>query len=90
MHGAESRYLQVDFLISACSSVVLMPSLAAMVANRFGMRRDTVSYALGGMACSAGVIAVDLARRLMQVPNFSIESTGCPAYSSDASTYCDT
>ena len=58
----------MDFLISACSSVVLMPSLAAMVANRFGMRRDTVSYALGGMACSSGVIAVDLARRLMQVP----------------------
>ena len=59
---------QVDFLVSACSSVVLVPSLAAMVANRFGMRRDTVSYALGGMACSSGVIAVDLARRLMQVP----------------------
>ena len=69
------RHPQVDFLISACSSVVLMPSLAAMVAHRFGMRRDTVSYALGGMACSSGVIAVDLARRLMQVPGETLQST---------------
>ncbi|KAK9845441.1 hypothetical protein WJX81_006494 [Elliptochloris bilobata] len=57
---------EVDFLISACSSLVLMPSLAAMVANRFGMRRDTATYALGGQCCAAGVITVDLARRLMQ------------------------
>ena len=60
------RPRQVDFLISACSSVVLTPSMAAMVANRIGVRRDAVTYALGGQGCTAGVIAVDLARRLMQ------------------------
>lgn len=60
------RPWQVDFLISACSSVVLTPSMAAMVANRIGVRRDAVTYALGGQGCTAGVIAVDLARRLMQ------------------------
>ena len=38
MHGAVPRYLQVDSLISACSSVVLMPPLAAMMARRFGRR----------------------------------------------------
>ena len=72
----------MDFLISACSSMVLMPSLAAMVANRFGMRRDTVSYALGGMACSSGVIAVDLARRLMQVSEGITAERWLPSYMS--------
>ncbi len=57
---------QVDILVSACSSVVLTPSLAAMVANRFGLRPDAATYALGGHGCTGGVLAIDLARRLMQ------------------------
>jgi len=56
----------VDILVSACSSVVLTPSLAAMVANRFGLRPDAATYALGGHGCTGGVLAIDLARRLMQ------------------------
>ncbi len=56
----------MDILVSACSSVVLTPSLAAMVANRFGLRPDAATYALGGHGCTGGVLAIDLARRLMQ------------------------
>ena len=36
-----------------------------MLVNRFKMRADVVSYNLGGMGCSASVIAVDLAKRLL-------------------------
>lgn len=34
---------------------------SAMLVNHFKMRSDVVSYNLGGMGCSAGVIAIGLA-----------------------------
>ncbi|KAL9142265.1 hypothetical protein ABFS82_14G157800 [Erythranthe guttata] len=43
-----------------------VPSLSAMIVNRYKMREDVLTFNLGGMGCSAGVIAVDLARRLLQ------------------------
>lgn len=46
------------------------PSLSAMVVNRYKLREDVLSYNLGGMGCSAGVIAIDLAKRLLQVNIF--------------------
>jgi predicted naringenin-chalcone synthase len=43
------------------------PFPAAMVVNHFKMRSNIISYNLGGMGCSAGVIAVNLAQQLLQV-----------------------
>ncbi|CAO1943866.1 unnamed protein product [Urochloa humidicola] len=43
------------------------PSFASVVVNRYGMRHDVVSHNLSGMGCSAGIIAIDLAKRLLQV-----------------------
>ncbi|KAK4416143.1 3-ketoacyl-CoA synthase 20 [Sesamum alatum] len=43
-----------------------VPSLSAMIVNRYKLREDVLTYNLGGMGCSAGVIAVDLAKRLLQ------------------------
>lgn len=40
---------------------------AAMLVNRFKMRSDIDSYHLGGMGCSANVVAVDMAQKLLQV-----------------------
>jgi FAE1/Type III polyketide synthase-like protein len=38
-----------------------------VLVNHFKMRSDVVSYNLGGMGCSAGVIAIGLADKLLQV-----------------------
>ncbi|KAL9410721.1 hypothetical protein AB3S75_044488 [Citrus x aurantiifolia] len=43
------------------------PSLSAMVVNHYKLRGNILSYNLGGMGCSAGLISIDLARRLLQV-----------------------
>ena len=37
-----------------------------MLVNRFKMREDILSFNLGGMGCSAGVIAIGLAQRLLK------------------------
>lgn len=37
-----------------------------MICNRYRFREDICSYNLGGMGCSAGVIAIDLAKQLIQ------------------------
>ncbi|KAI4376054.1 hypothetical protein MLD38_013850 [Melastoma candidum] len=42
------------------------PSLSAMIVNKYKLRGNIKSYNLGGMGCSAGVIAVDLAKDLLQ------------------------
>jgi 3-ketoacyl-CoA synthase len=46
------------------------PSFASLVVNRYGMRHDVVSHNLSGMGCSAGIIAIDLAKRLLQVSTY--------------------
>lgn len=43
------------------------PSLSSMIVNRYKLRGDIVSCNLGGMGCSAGLISIDLAKRLLQV-----------------------
>ncbi|KAJ6840598.1 3-ketoacyl-CoA synthase 11-like [Iris pallida] len=41
-----------------------------MIVNHYKLRGNVLSYNLGGMGCSAGLISVDLARNLLQVhPN---------------------
>ena len=57
----------VDVLIVNCSLFVPTPSLSSLLVNRYRMRHDVQSYQLGGMGCSAGVIALHLARDLLQV-----------------------
>ena len=59
--------VQVDILICNCSIFCPTPSLSAMVVNHFRMRSSTITYNLGGMGCSAGLISIALARELLQV-----------------------
>lgn len=67
------HYVQVDALVVNCSLFGPTPSLSAMIINHFRMRSNIISYNLGGMGCSAGLISISLARELLQVyPNINI------------------
>ncbi|EEF46169.1 3-ketoacyl-CoA synthase 10 [Ricinus communis] len=64
------RPKDVGVLVVNCSIFNPTPSLSAMVINHYKMRGNILSYNLGGMGCSAGIIAVDLARDMLQAnPN---------------------
>ncbi|CAL4916666.1 unnamed protein product [Urochloa decumbens] len=57
----------VGVLIFNSSLLSTTPSFTSLIVNRYGMRHDVVSHNLSGMGCSAGIIAIDLAKRLLQV-----------------------
>lgn len=61
---------EIGVVIVNASTFNPVPSLSAMIVNRYKLREDVLSYNLGGMGCSAGVIAVDLAKRLLKVRVF--------------------
>ncbi|MBA0777630.1 hypothetical protein Gotri_005626 [Gossypium trilobum] len=64
------RPKDVGVLVVNCSIFNPTPSLSAMIINHYKMRGNVLSYNLGGMGCSAGLIAVDLARDMLQAnPN---------------------
>lgn len=44
-----------------------LPSLSAAIVNRYRLRENILSYNLGGMGCSAGLVSVEVARQLLQV-----------------------
>lgn len=57
----------IGILVVNCSLFNPTPSLSAMIVNRYKLRGNIRSFNLGGMGCSAGVIAIDLAKDLLQV-----------------------
>ncbi|XP_026403668.1 3-ketoacyl-CoA synthase 15-like [Papaver somniferum] len=59
------RVKDIKILILNCGSLNTTPSLSAMVINHYKLGHDIVSFNLGGMGCAAGVIAVDLAKDLL-------------------------
>ncbi|XP_072973576.1 3-ketoacyl-CoA synthase 20-like [Typha angustifolia] len=63
--GVKAR--DIDILVVNCSLFNPTPSLSAMVVNHYKLRGNVISYNLGGMGCSAGLISIDLAKQLLQV-----------------------
>ncbi|CAN1217051.1 3-ketoacyl-CoA synthase 10 [Linum perenne] len=64
------RPKDIGILVVNCSIFNPTPSLSAMIINHYRMRGNILSYNLGGMGCSAGIIAVDLARDMLEAnPN---------------------
>ncbi|XP_065863192.1 3-ketoacyl-CoA synthase 11-like [Euphorbia lathyris] len=60
----------IGILVVNCSLFNPTPSLSAMIINHYKLRGNILSYNLGGMGCSAGLISIDLAKQLLQVhPN---------------------
>lgn len=43
------------------------PSLSATIVNHYKFKGNILSYNLGGMGCSAGLISIDLVKELFQV-----------------------
>ncbi|KAK4754693.1 hypothetical protein SAY87_002797 [Trapa incisa] len=57
----------IGILVVNCSVFNPTPSLSAMIVNHYKLRGSVVCYNLSGMGCSAGLISIDLAKRLLQV-----------------------
>ncbi|GAB4835792.1 hypothetical protein Ancab_000708 [Ancistrocladus abbreviatus] len=62
----------IDILITNCGLYCPTPSLAAMIINKFGFRSNVKSFNLSGMGCSAGILAVSLAKDLLKVHKNSL------------------
>ncbi|CAH9124392.1 unnamed protein product [Cuscuta epithymum] len=58
---------EIGILVVNCSLFNPTPSLSAMIVNKYKLRGNVRSFNLGGMGCSAGVIAVDLAKDMLRV-----------------------
>ena len=56
----------IDCVITNCSIFCPTPSMSAMVMNHYKMRQNCENYSLGGMGCSAGLIAVNCAKNFLQ------------------------
>ena len=57
----------IDVLVCNCSLFCPTPSLTALLVHRYRLSPRVQTYQLGGMGCSSGVIALHLARDLLQV-----------------------
>ncbi|KAH6780050.1 3-ketoacyl-CoA synthase 4 [Perilla frutescens var. hirtella] len=57
----------IGVLVVNCSLFNPTPSLSAMLVNRYKLRGNIKSFNLGGMGCSAGLIAIDLAKDMLQL-----------------------
>ncbi|KAK6916582.1 FAE1/Type III polyketide synthase-like protein [Dillenia turbinata] len=57
----------IGILVVNCSLFNPTPSLSAMIINKYKLRGNIKSFNLGGMGCSAGVIAVDLAKDMLHL-----------------------
>ncbi|GMI55851.1 hypothetical protein ScalyP_jg7397 [Parmales sp. scaly parma] len=57
---------EIDILVINCSLFSPTPSLCAMVVSKFGLRQDVETYNLAGMGCSASLISIDLAKKLLR------------------------
>ncbi|KAI7737019.1 hypothetical protein M8C21_016201 [Ambrosia artemisiifolia] len=66
------RPKDVGVLVVNCSIFNPTPSLSAMIINHYKMRGNILSFNLGGMGCSAGIIAVDLARDMLHANNNNV------------------
>lgn len=58
---------EIGVLVVNCSLFNPTPSLSAMIVNKYKLRGNIKSFNLGGMGCSAGVIAIDLASDMLQI-----------------------
>ncbi|XP_071729997.1 3-ketoacyl-CoA synthase 4-like [Rutidosis leptorrhynchoides] len=56
----------IGVLVVNCSLFHPIPSLSSMIVNKYKLRGNIKTFNLGGMGCSAGVIAIDLVKDMLQ------------------------
>lgn len=57
----------IGILVVNCCIFNPVPSLSSMIVNRYRLRHNVRSFSVGGMGCSAGLAAINLAKQLLQV-----------------------
>ncbi|XP_043699617.1 3-ketoacyl-CoA synthase 4-like [Telopea speciosissima] len=57
----------IGILVVNCSLFNPTPSLSAMIVNKYKLRSNIKTFNLGGMGCSAEVIALDIVKDMLQV-----------------------
>ncbi|XP_076921098.1 3-ketoacyl-CoA synthase 11-like [Bidens hawaiensis] len=57
----------IGILIVNCCIYSPEPSLSSIIVNRYKLNKNIITYNLVGMGCSAGLLAVGLAKQLLQV-----------------------
>ncbi|KAK7246502.1 hypothetical protein RIF29_41371 [Crotalaria pallida] len=74
----------IKILVVNCGILNTTPSISSMIVNHFKLRHDIHSFNLGGMGCAAGIIAIDLAKDLLDAYPSSyalVVSTDAVSYS---------
>ncbi|XP_059663769.1 3-ketoacyl-CoA synthase 20-like [Cornus florida] len=61
------KCVDIGILVVNCCIFNVVPSLSSMVVNRYKLRDNLLSFNLSGMGCTAGLIAITLAKQLLQV-----------------------
>lgn len=61
------RSEDIGILIVNCCIYNTIPSLSSIIVNQYNLRENVASYNLVGMGCSAGLLAIGLAKQLLQV-----------------------
>ncbi|KAI3793602.1 hypothetical protein L1987_36222 [Smallanthus sonchifolius] len=61
------RCEDIGILIVNCCIYNTVPSLSSVVVNKYKFRENIITYNLTGMGCSAGLLAIGLAKQLLQV-----------------------
>ncbi|KAF6149479.1 hypothetical protein GIB67_011380 [Kingdonia uniflora] len=56
----------IDVVIVTCGMFTPVPSLSAIIVNRYNLRDDVKTFNLSGMGCSSGVMSIDLAAQVLR------------------------
>ncbi|KAM0062124.1 putative very-long-chain 3-oxoacyl-CoA synthase [Helianthus debilis subsp. tardiflorus] len=87
-HSTTLNPKDIGILVVNCSLFNPTPSLSSMIINKYNLPDNVKAFNLSGMGCSAGVIAVDLAKQMLKIhqntyavvePKTSLKTEGCAA-----------
>ncbi|KAJ0493845.1 putative very-long-chain 3-oxoacyl-CoA synthase [Helianthus annuus] len=66
-HSTTLNPIDIGILVVNCSLFNPTPSLSSMIINKYNLPDNVKAFNLSGMGCSAGVIAVDLAKQMLKI-----------------------